>query len=120
MSDHPRAGGRALAVLAIGAALGTSAQLWLNLEAAYQLDKMPRNDDSVQRRARIYGLAPLKDLIKRYWIQPSKDLDDIERQLKKFFETDTLDREPQFQPYAAKAAVPLNPAQRHSTKPKTS
>lgn len=97
---------------AIGAALGTSAQLWLNLEAAYQLDKMPSSDDSVGRRARIYRLAPLKDLIKRHWIEPSKNLDDVERQLKKFFETDTLDREPQFQPYAAKASAAMNPAQR--------
>lgn len=97
---------------AIGAAFGTSAQVWLNLEAAYQLDKTDRDDTAVSRRARLYKIAPFKEMIRRHWIEPSKDLDTLEQQMCAFFETDSLDHEPQFQPYAAKASAPLNSAQR--------
>jgi HTH-type transcriptional regulator/antitoxin HigA len=97
---------------AIGAALGTSAQVWLNLESAYQLDKMSRDDTAVSRRARIYQLAPIKEMIRRHWIEQSKDLEALERRVMSFFEMDSLDREPQFQPYAPKASVPMNSAQR--------
>lgn len=97
---------------AIAAAFGTSAKLWLNLEAAYQLDKTDRDDSAVSRRARLYRIAPIKDIIRRHWIKPSKDLDDLEQQVRVFFGAASLDVEPQFQPYAAKTAVPLNAAQR--------
>jgi len=96
---------------AIGAALGTSAQVWLNLESAFQLDKTSRDDGGVARRARIYKLAPLKEMIKRHWIEPSKDLDNLERQITRFFETDSIDQDPVFQAYAAKASVPFNSPQ---------
>ena len=97
---------------AIGAALGTSAHVWLNLEAAHQLDKTSHDDTAVSRRSRLYQLAPIKEMIRRHWIEPSKDLDALERQIMKFFDTDSLDHEPQFQPYAAKTSVPWNSAQR--------
>jgi len=97
---------------AIGAAFGTSAQIWLNLESAYQLEKTDRDDSDVSRRARIYRLAPVKEMIRRHWIEPSRDVDHLEQQIRRFFGTDTLEREPEFQAYAAKASAPLNSAQR--------
>jgi HTH-type transcriptional regulator/antitoxin HigA len=97
---------------AIGAALGTSAQVWLNLEAAYQLDKTDRDDTGVSRRARIYKIAPLKDMIRRHWIEPSGDIDALEQQLVDFFEMPSLDHEPQFQAYAARASASHNTARR--------
>jgi HTH-type transcriptional regulator/antitoxin HigA len=96
---------------AIGAALGTSAQVWLNLESAYQLEKTARDDTAVARRARIYRLAPIKEMIRRHWIEPAKSLELLERQVARFFEMDSLDAEPQFQPYAAKTSVLPNAAQ---------
>lgn len=97
---------------AIGAAFGTSAQVWLNLEAAYQLDKAGHDDGAVSRRARLYRLAPVKEMIRRHWLQPSDDIEALESQLLDFFETDTLDREPVFQGYAARVSGPYNSARR--------
>src|SRR5262245_31736350 len=40
-------------------ALGTSAELWMNLEAQYQLHRARRvADDAVTRRARLFEVAP--------------------------------------------------------------
>lgn len=97
---------------AIGAAFGTSAQVWLNLEAAYQLDKAGHDDGAVSRRARLYRLAPVKEMMRRHWLQPSDDIKALERQLLDFFEMDTLDREPVFQGYAARVSGPYNSARR--------
>lgn len=97
---------------AIGAAFGTSAQVWLNLEAAYQLDKAGRDDSSVSRRARLYKLAPVKEIARRHWIEASDDIEAMERELVKFFEIPTIDQEPQFQPHAARASAPDNSARR--------
>jgi HTH-type transcriptional regulator / antitoxin HigA len=36
----------------LGEALGTSAQLWLNLESSWQLSRISRPDPAIRRRAR--------------------------------------------------------------------
>lgn len=97
---------------AIGAAFGTSAQVWLNLEAAYQLDKTGHEDSAVFRRARLHKLAPIKEMIRRHWLEPSDDIEVIEGQILEFFEMDSFDREPEFQGYAARASGPHTPARR--------
>ena len=51
--------------VALGQAFGTSAQVWLNLESAYQLSKVDRESDLVARRSKLYSKAPVKDMIKR-------------------------------------------------------
>lgn len=61
----------------LGAALGTSAQLWLNLQDQYFLQKQ-REDveaqaalDAVRLRARLKELAPVAVLVKRGYLTPS-------------------------------------------------
>ena len=39
----------------LGAAFGTGATFWINLEGSYQLSKTVHNDDAAQRRARLYA-----------------------------------------------------------------
>lgn len=62
----------------IGAALGTSAEFWLNLQDAYFLWKKSQdtharhNLDDVRTRAQIWSLAPVSQLVKRGFIH-SKD-----------------------------------------------
>src|SRR3989337_1815298 len=43
-------------------ALGTSPELWMNLEAQYQLYKARRTDPSVVRRAELFAVAPVKEM----------------------------------------------------------
>src|SRR3989304_174869 len=67
-------------------ALGTTAELWLNLDAAYQLSKVePQPDDVVERRARLYSKAPIKEMIRRHWIEDSESIDVLDRSVLNFF-----------------------------------
>ena len=55
-------------------ALGTSADLWLNLENAYQLSKVRKTDKAVERRAKLYAMVPIREMVKRHWIEPSDNI----------------------------------------------
>ena len=46
----------------LGAAFGTGATIWINLEGSYQLSKTIHDDQSVERRAKLYGKIPVNDL----------------------------------------------------------
>src|SRR5882762_2181912 len=59
----------------LGAAFGTGPEYWLNLEASYQLWRdPPASDDTVARRARLYAKAPVKDMVRRGWIEQSSSV----------------------------------------------
>lgn len=62
--------------LEIGHALGTSAELWLNLQATYKLHQARQETDltDVQRRARLRDIVPIRELRNRGWIPDTDDL----------------------------------------------
>ena len=82
------------------AGLGTSAELWMNLDSAYQLWKMTEDVSPIERRARLRRQFPVRDMTLRGWILASEDVEVIESQLLRFFELDTLDDQPKYA-YAA-------------------
>jgi HTH-type transcriptional regulator/antitoxin HigA len=88
---------------ALGEAFGTSAQVWMNLDAAYRLWKL-HPDARVARRARLYAKGPIKEMIHRRFIEPSEDLDVLERRIQDFFELESIEDQPQFA-YAARKAT---------------
>jgi HTH-type transcriptional regulator/antitoxin HigA len=89
----------------LGSAFGTTAQLWMNLDAAYRLaQKGPRNPD-IARRAEIYARAPIRAMVRRHWIEYSRDVDVLERNMLQFFEIDSLDEEPGMAVAARKATT---------------
>lgn len=66
----------------IGAALGTSAEVWLTLQNTFQLHHLRRDTGRlgpVQRRARLNDLAPVAALRKLGWVPAGGDLDATER-----------------------------------------
>lgn len=89
----------------LGAAFGTGPQFWMNLERDYQLSKAVHDDSSVERRARLYGKAPVKEMIRRGWIQPSPSIDVLEVRVKQFTEIECLDDEPLLAHAARKTAT---------------
>jgi HTH-type transcriptional regulator/antitoxin HigA len=90
----------------LAAALGTSPEFWLNLESAYQLWRVGTNDgDPVARRARLYTVAPLKELLRRGWIEASDSIDVLEKHVADFYEIDSLDEEPQFAAHTARKST---------------
>lgn len=78
-------------------ALGTTAEFWLNLEAAYRLDILSlgrQNGDQVTRKAKLYSIAPVKELTKRHWIRKAKDIDELEAVVCGFYGISNLGEQP--------------------------
>jgi len=91
---------------ALGAAFGTSAQLWMNLESMYRLSQVRNKDvNTVERRARLYSLAPIKEMTKRHWLEPSDNIEVLERRLMDFIGSDNLDTAPKFYAHAARKST---------------
>src|ERR1700752_2554645 len=56
-------------------AFGTAAEYWLNLESQYQLSKLQRTGEAVAKKARLYTSYPVREMVRRGWIQESKSVD---------------------------------------------
>lgn len=78
------------------AALGTSAELWMNLEAGYQLSRTRFETSVVSRRARLYDKFPVKELLRRGWIRKANDLETLEANFCQFFGIKSIDDTPAF------------------------
>ena len=89
---------------ALGDAFGTGAQVWLNLQAAYRLATSSKTDDAVAKRARLYEMAPIREMLKRGWIEPSSNVDVLEAQLRQFLEIQNIGDEVRFA-YAARQSI---------------
>ena len=90
----------------LSAALGTTAEFWLNLESAYQLWRLQNdNSDAVAHRARLYTIAPVKDMIRRGWIGASGSLDVLERGILSFFDLPNLQETPSFGAHASRKST---------------
>jgi len=101
--------------MSLAAAFGDTPERWMNLEATYRLSLAKRNDaDAVARRVRLFDLAPVKEMERRGWIKPTKDADELERELCGFFETDITKNEPAISVVTRRYAglLMLTPAQR--------
>jgi HTH-type transcriptional regulator / antitoxin HigA len=98
----------------LAAALGTSADFWMNLESAYRLAKTRKDTDDVARRARLYSLAPVNEMARRGWIKETEEPEALEQELKAFFEVQSLDETPNLCAAARKSTsyVETTPAQR--------
>ncbi|HEX6395654.1 MAG TPA: HigA family addiction module antitoxin [Acidimicrobiales bacterium] len=103
--------------LAIAEALGTSAELWINLQAAFNLyeaksGRPPITD--VTRRARLRSCLPISELRQRGWLPDTDDLDRLETAVLDFLDIPDFESEPQFAVAARRsnAAESLMPQQR--------
>lgn len=87
---------------ALSNAFGSSPQLWMNLESAYKLHKAKDPDDAIARRARLYERAPVREMVKRNWIERSDSIDVLEHNIMRFFNISDLDEPIVFQQHAAR------------------
>jgi HTH-type transcriptional regulator/antitoxin HigA len=99
------------AASSLAAAFGTTAQFWMNLETSYQLFSESRADEEISRKARLFALAPIKEIVKRGWIEASKDPKVLEGRVLKFLEISSLDEECKLVYAAKKATSVANPSQ---------
>src|SRR3954471_19231450 len=81
-------------------ALGTTPELWLNLQTNFRLHEARRAAESgpspVARRARLRGLVPLSKAKARGWLPDTDDLDQLEAATGDLLELPNLDAQPSF------------------------
>lgn len=80
----------------LAAAFGTSAEYWMNLETAYQLSKATVQESVVKQRAKLYELFPVKEIIKRGWVEHSENAVVLEQRFLEFFGISSVDEKPSF------------------------
>ena len=88
---------------AIAAALGTSAELWLNLESTFRLSLAEPVSHDVARRGRLRTEFPVREMQKRGWIpklEKPENIDQLERCVYDFFAIAESDER---SPYASAA-----------------
>jgi HTH-type transcriptional regulator/antitoxin HigA len=89
----------------LGEALGTGPELWMNLESQYQLSKVQPKANVVARRAALYERFPVREMIKRGWIEASESVEVLEHRFLSFFGISKLSDNPSFA-HAAKKSAP--------------
>ncbi len=89
--------------ISLGAAFGTGPEKWMTLESEYRLSLAKTNPERIEKRARLYDYAPIKDMEKRRWIPRAGSPDEQERVLCQFYEIDSLEDEPQISVATRKA-----------------
>jgi HTH-type transcriptional regulator/antitoxin HigA len=78
----------------LGKALGTSAQLWLNLQSSYDLSRQGDASDEIAQRAKLYEIAPLKAMEARGWIHKTHTFADLKAEVSRFYQTENLEAVP--------------------------
>ena len=86
----------------LGDSLGTGPDVWMNLESQYQLSKVRASDGLIARRAKLHGRFPVREMIKRGWIEASKSIEDLEQQFQVFFGLENMSQEIPFSHAARK------------------
>src|SRR5437660_900016 len=74
---------------------GTSPHYWMNLETSYQLSRAPAETTAVALRAKLYGSFPVKEMIRRGWVEFSSDLDVLISRFLSYFDIKSLDETPE-------------------------
>lgn len=87
----------------LAAAFGSDDALyWLNLESAYRLAKVDAASDLVERRSRLYSKFPVREMLKRKWIEASDSIDVIEHRVCRFHNISNINKSQSLN-YSAKA-----------------
>jgi HTH-type transcriptional regulator/antitoxin HigA len=69
----------------LAAAFGTSAQLWMNLDAAYQLSLVAPKTERIAREAALRERFPVREMQKRGWIQITESFEETEQSVLGYF-----------------------------------
>lgn len=98
----------------LSAAFGNPAEEWLKWDTLYRLSIAETDATNVEKMARYYEIAPIREMVRRGWIKNTSEPSELETELKKFFSAESLDADLAF-PVAAMRTIHLphlNPAER--------
>lgn len=93
----------------LGDAFGVDPQFFLNLEGAYQLWRVGKNRErgkEVSRRAHLYEKVPIRELLRRCWVERSENIDVLEQRVLNFYGITSFDEQPIFWPVSARTSAP--------------
>lgn len=98
----------------IGAALGTSAMYWMNLEAAYRLWKAGPAPARISHTGRLRSKFPVREMVKRGWIKDSENPEVLGKRVCDFFGISDEDEVPKLAHAAKRTGYPedIGPVQR--------
>ena len=75
----------------IASAFGTSPELWMNLQAQFDLAKEAQVSDSIAEKAKLFDRFPIREIKKRGWIDSWSNVSELNQSLCQFWESDSLD-----------------------------
>ncbi len=76
--------------IGLGKAFGTGAQYWMNLETSFQLSKAKEKDRNESLLMQLYESFPVREMIRRHWIEPSNNVDVLISRFREFLGDDAL------------------------------
>lgn len=89
---------------ALGDAFGVAAELFVNLQSAFDLSRARQPDPAVSRKGRLQSSYPVREMIKRGWLS-NGDPSTLDREMASFFEAASVAEIPHLAPaYAAMKA----------------
>ena len=75
--------------LELAQAFDTSAEIWINLEAHYRLQRARRRHGDgispIATRSKLYSLLPIADMVRRSWLRATTTAEELEREVWAFF-----------------------------------
>ena len=74
--------------------LGTSPELWMNLESQFQLSKVRPKKNKIGKSAILRGRFPVRKMLNRGWIDGADNIDILEQQCLDFFEISEIGKQP--------------------------
>jgi HTH-type transcriptional regulator/antitoxin HigA len=94
-------------------AFGDEPSRWMMLEAQHRLSNVKGDSSEVKRRARIYELGPVKEMVKRGWIAEADTTEALEEAVREFYGLNTLDDTPAIHGamWKVNQELPASPAQ---------
>jgi HTH-type transcriptional regulator/antitoxin HigA len=78
----------------LGEIFDTSPQYWINIDSGYRLwlgQERSEKEIAADIKGIIYERMPVNDMIKKGWLTPFKDVDDLKRQVLEFWDWEKLD-----------------------------
>jgi HTH-type transcriptional regulator/antitoxin HigA len=75
----------------LAAVFRTELEYWLKLETDFRLFTAGPVDSGIARRARLFEAAPVKEMIKRRWIQATTEVELLEKQVLAFYGVSSFD-----------------------------
>jgi len=79
---------------ALGAALESPPEMFARVQAEWDVRQADRPDPTIPARARILAKYPLREMLKRGWIDPEHKAGTLEQQVCRFFSVSLLDEIP--------------------------